>query len=89
MIIKEKKFVIKKTPKTIYFDLSKKLDHNLNNEKDFIIKLNKFLAEHTIKKTKLVNYCANINMEQYSRTQKTVKPINHTNLYLIFCKYWT
>ena len=42
-------------PKTIRFNLAKKMDNSLKQEIDFVIKRNGFLAEERIK-TRLTNY---------------------------------
>ena len=56
------KLVIIAEPKTVHFNLSKKVGNNLKQEIYFIIKHNEILAEHTIK-TRLVDYCPNISMK--------------------------
>ena len=43
------KLVIITEPKTISFNLTKKVDNNLKNEVDHIIKHNGFMAEHRVK----------------------------------------
>ena len=42
------KHVIITKPKTICFNLTENVDNSLKHEIDFIIKYNKFLAEHRI-----------------------------------------
>ena len=49
VVIKENKLVIIREPKTNHFDLLKDVNTNLKHEINFIIKDNKFLAEHTTK----------------------------------------
>ena len=49
VVIKENKLVIIREPKTNNFDLLKDVNTNLKHEINFIIKDNKFLAEHTTK----------------------------------------
>ena len=49
-------------PKTIRFNLAKKMDNSLKQEIDFVIKRNGFLAEERIK-TRLSNYCLDIRAE--------------------------
>ena len=45
----DNKLVIKREPKTLYFDLSEHSDNNSKQEISSIIKHNELLAEHTIK----------------------------------------
>ena len=47
--IDNNKFVIRTGPKTIYFDLSKKVDNSLKHEIRFTLNRNEFLAKHKIK----------------------------------------
>ena len=49
VVIKENKLVIIREPKNNHFDLLKDVNTNLKHEINFIIKDNKFLAEHTTK----------------------------------------
>ena len=49
VVIKDSKPVIIAEPKTIYFDLPKKVDNTLKHEINFFIKHNAFLAWETIK----------------------------------------
>ena len=49
VVIKENKLVIIREPKSNHFDLLKDVNTNLMHEINFIIKDNKFLAEHTTK----------------------------------------
>ena len=45
----DNKLAIITVPKTILFDLSKDFGKNLKHEINFVIKINAFSAEHTIK----------------------------------------
>ena len=49
VVIKENKLVIIREPKSNHFDFLKDVNTNLMHEINFIIKDNKFLAEHTTK----------------------------------------
>ena len=69
VIIKDVKIT---EPKTIYFDLSKKVGNKLKYKIDSITKHNEFLAEHT-KKTKLVDCCPNISMELIFTNTENIK----------------
>ena len=61
VIINDNKLVTITEPKTIHFDLPKKIDSSLKHETDFLIKHNEFLAEDTIK-NEISQYCPNISM---------------------------
>ena len=63
-------------PKTIRFNLAKKMDNSLKQEIDFVIKRNGFLAEERIK-TRLSNYCLDIRAETIfmnTENSKTSEP---------------
>ena len=49
MYINDNKLVTIIVPKTICFDLSKKIDNSLKHEINFIVKRSEFLGEHKIK----------------------------------------
>ena len=53
--IDNNKLLIITVPKTIRFNLAKKMNNSLKQEIDFVIKRNGFLAEERIK-TRLTNY---------------------------------
>ena len=61
VIINDNKLATITEPKTIHFDLPKKIDNSLKHEIDFLIKHNEFLAEDTIK-NEISQYCPNISM---------------------------
>ena len=61
VIINDNKLVTITEPKTIHFDLPKKIDSSLKHETDFLVKHNEFLAEDTIK-NEISQYCPNISM---------------------------
>ena len=76
VIMKFNKLIIMTELKTIHFDLPKDVDNNLKRKIDFITKHNEFLTVHKMK-TKLVNYCPNINMEAIfmnTKNSKTSEP---------------
>ena len=62
-------------PKTFDFDFywPKDVHENLKHETEFIIKSNELLAENTVKKTRLKNYCPNISMETISMNTENSK----------------
>lgn len=60
--IDNNKLLIITVPKTIRFNLAKKMNNSLKQEIDFVIKRNGFLAEERIK-TRLSNYCLDIRAE--------------------------
>ena len=63
-------------PKTIRFNLAKRMDNSLKQEIDFVIKRNGFLAEERIK-TRLTNYCLDIRVETIfmnTENSKTSEP---------------
>ena len=66
----DNKLVIITEPKTISFDLTKKVDNSLKYEADHM-KHKGFLAEHK-KKQKLSDYCLNISIKTiFMNTEKT------------------
>ena len=76
VIMKDNKLVLITEPKTIHFDLHEDVGNNLKHEIDFIIEQDEFLAELTIK-TRLVDYCPNINIETIfinTESSKTNEP---------------
>ena len=75
----EEDMIVKKDPKTFYFDFnwSKDVNENLRHEIEFIIKSNESLTENKIKKTRLNNYCPNISIETIfisTEKSKTIEP---------------
>ena len=79
VVIGDNKLVIITESKTICFDLSKYVGKNLKDEIDFTIKHNEILTQHKIK-NKISPLL--FRWKQCSWTQKTVKLINHPNLFL-------
>ena len=74
--IDNNKLLIITVPKTIRFNLAKKMNNSLKQEIDFVIKRNGFLAEERIK-TRLSNYCLDIRAETIfmnTENSKTSEP---------------
>ena len=70
VIINDNKLVITTEPKTVHFDLSKKIDSSLKHGIDFTIKHNEFLAEDTMKKEigqLLSKYKHGIDIHEYRK----------------------
>ena len=80
--IGDNKLVIMIEPKTFHFDLPKDVDNNLKHETDFIMKQNECSTGHKTKKWDRQLLFKYMQWEQYSWTQKTVKLVDSTNLFL-------
>ena len=80
--IDDSKLVRITEPKTIHFNLTKKVDNSLKYEIDSIIKPMNFLLRITWK-TRLVNYCQSISMKAIYLNIQNSKKVNYRNLFLI------